>query len=133
VLARAGVKFAFATGTSSNVRQLPYQAAISVAWGLPREEALQALTIRAAEILGVADRLGSIEPGKAGNLIVTAGDPLEVRTEVKHVIIDGYSVDLGNRHHALHRRPYRDRRGRADSRRGPHRPEWIHRSRRGIG
>jgi imidazolonepropionase-like amidohydrolase len=104
VLARAGVKFAFATGTSSNVRQLPYQAAISVAWGLPREEALQALTIRAAEILGVADRLGSIEPGKAGNLIVTAGDPLEVRTEVKHVIIDGYSVDLGNRHQALYER-----------------------------
>jgi imidazolonepropionase-like amidohydrolase len=103
-LARAGVKFAFATGSSSNVRQLPYQAAISVAWGLPREEALKALTIRAAEILGVADRLGSIEPGKSGNLVITAGDPLEVRTEVKHVIIDGYDVDLSNRHQALYER-----------------------------
>ncbi|HEX7485023.1 MAG TPA: amidohydrolase family protein, partial [Vicinamibacterales bacterium] len=54
-LARAGVKFAFATGDNANVRQVPYQAAISVAWGLSRDDALRALTVNAAEILGVAD------------------------------------------------------------------------------
>jgi imidazolonepropionase-like amidohydrolase len=103
-LAKAGVKFAFATGDNTNVRQVPYQAAISVAWGLPREEALKALTLHAAEILGVSDRLGTIEPGKSANLIVTRGDPLEVRAEVLHVIINGYDVDLENRHQELYER-----------------------------
>ena len=51
------------------MRLLPYEAAISVAWGLPRDEALRAMTIDAAEILGVADRVGSIEPGKMANLV----------------------------------------------------------------
>jgi imidazolonepropionase-like amidohydrolase len=103
-LAKAGVKFAFATGDNANVRQVPYQAAMSVAWGLPREEALRALTIDAAEILGVADRVGSIEPGKMANLIVAKGDPLEVRTEITHVIINGQDVDLANKHRALYER-----------------------------
>ena len=59
---------------------LPYHAAHAVAWGLPRDEAIKALTINAAEILGVADRIGSIEPGKLANLLVVKGDPLEIRT-----------------------------------------------------
>jgi len=103
-LAKAGVKFAFATGDNSNVRQVPYQAAQSVAWGLSRDEALKALTINAAEILGVADRLGSIEPGKMANLLIVKGDPLEVRTEVTHVIINGQNVPLENKHLALYER-----------------------------
>jgi imidazolonepropionase-like amidohydrolase len=103
-LARAGVKFAFATGDNTNVRQVPYQAAMSVAWGLPREEAIRALTINAAEILGVADRVGSIEPGKRANLLIAKGDPLEVRSEVTHVIIDGQDVDLDNKHLELYQR-----------------------------
>jgi imidazolonepropionase-like amidohydrolase len=103
-LERAGVKFAFATGDYTNVRQVPYQAAQSVAWGLSRDAALRALTISAAEILGVADRLGSIEPGKVANLVVTRGDPLEVRNEVRHVIINGQDVGLENRHLALYER-----------------------------
>jgi imidazolonepropionase-like amidohydrolase len=103
-LAKAGVTFAFATGDSANVRQVPYQAAMSVAWGLPRDEALKALTINAAEILGVADRLGSIEPGKIANLLVAKGDPLEVRNEVTHVIINGQSVGLENKHLDLYQR-----------------------------
>ena len=53
---------------------------MSVAWGLSRDEALKALTINAAEILGVADRVGSLEPGKIANLFIAKGDPLEVRT-----------------------------------------------------
>ncbi|MFB3854641.1 MAG: amidohydrolase family protein [Vicinamibacterales bacterium] len=103
-LARAGVKFAFATGDHANVRQVPYQAAMSIAWGLPRDEALKALTINAAEILGVADVMGSIEPGKVANLLVAKGDPLEVRTEVTHVFINGRDVDMSNKHLALYER-----------------------------
>jgi imidazolonepropionase-like amidohydrolase len=103
-LAKAGVKFAFATGDNANVRQVPYQAAMSVAWGLPRDAAIRALTLSAAEILGVADSLGSIEPGKAANLLVARGDPLEVRTEITHVIINGQDVDLANKHLALYER-----------------------------
>lgn len=103
-LARAGVKFAFATGDNANVRQVPYQAAMSVAWGLSREAALRALTIDAAEILGVADRLGSIEPGKVANLVIAKGDPLEVRTEIVNVIINGQDVELANKHLALYER-----------------------------
>src|SRR5690606_13678138 len=61
-LAAAGVTFAFATDSYQNVRLLPYEAAISVAWGLGRERALRAMTIDAATILGVADRVGSLEP-----------------------------------------------------------------------
>ena len=103
-LAKAGVKFAFATGDNANVRQVPYQAAMSVAWGLSRDEALRALTVNAAEILGVADTLGSIEPGKTANLLVAKGDPLEVRTEVTHVIINGQDVELANKHLSLYER-----------------------------
>jgi len=103
-LARAGVKLAFSTGDANYVRQLPYQAAESVAWGLPRDEALKALTIGAAEILGVADRLGSIEPGKIANLLIAMGDPLEIRTEITHVIINGRSVGLANKHLELYER-----------------------------
>src|SRR5262249_2780559 len=79
-LAKAGVTFAIGVPSETNARQLPYHAAEAVAWGLPREEALKAITINAAQILGVADRIGSIEPGKVANLIVANGDPLEVRT-----------------------------------------------------
>jgi imidazolonepropionase-like amidohydrolase len=103
-LARAGVKFAFATGDATNVRLLPYHAAQSVAWGLPHDRAIAALTIDAATILGVADRLGSIEPGKIANLIVVRGDPLEIRTPVTHVVINGRQVDLGNKQLALYER-----------------------------
>ena len=103
-LATAGVKFAFAVTGETNVRLLPYSAAMSVAWGLPRDEALKALTVNAAEILGLGDRLGSIERGKIGNLFIAKGDPLEVRTEVTHVIIGGRDVPLDNKHLALYQR-----------------------------
>jgi imidazolonepropionase-like amidohydrolase len=103
-LAKAGVKFAFATGDSNNARQLPYQAAESVAWGLSRDEALRALTINAAEILGVADVVGSIEPGKIANLVVSQGDPLEVRTVFTHVLVAGHDVGLDSKQLALYER-----------------------------
>ena len=106
-LARAGVKIAFSAGDFldvENVRQLPYNAAEAVAWGLPHDEALRALTLNAAEILGIADRIGSIEPGKIGNLVIARGDPLEVKTVFTHVIIAGRDVGLDNRQLALYER-----------------------------
>jgi imidazolonepropionase-like amidohydrolase len=103
-LAQAGVKIAFATADSAYVRNLPNHAAMSVAWGLNRDDALKALTINAAEILGVADRVGSLEPGKDANLFVAKGDPLEIRTALTHVFINGKDVGLDNKHERLYRK-----------------------------
>jgi imidazolonepropionase-like amidohydrolase len=103
-LSQAGVKFAFGTGGYQNIRQLPFNAAISVAWGLPRDEAIKALTINAAEILGVSNRVGSIETGKAANLVIAKGDPLEIRTEVTHVFINGTDVGLNTRQVELYKK-----------------------------
>jgi imidazolonepropionase-like amidohydrolase len=103
-LAQAGVKFAFSSGDNTNVRLVPNQAAMSVAWGLKMEDAIKALTINAAEILGVANRVGSIENGKDANLFIANGDPLEIRTQVTHVIIQGKDVGTDNKHEALYRK-----------------------------
>jgi imidazolonepropionase-like amidohydrolase len=98
-LAKAGVTFAFSTGDYANVRDLPYNAAMAVAYsGLSKEDALKAITLWPAQIWGVADRVGSIEVGKYANLIVTTGDPLEVVTDVKHVFIEGKQIPLVSRH-----------------------------------
>jgi imidazolonepropionase-like amidohydrolase len=103
-LAAAGVRFAFGSGGYGDVRLLPYQAAISVAWGLPRDQALRAITIGAAEILGIADVVGSIEPGKLANLVIWQGDPLELRTPVPRVFIAGRDVGPINKHSDLFER-----------------------------
>jgi len=103
-LVKAGVKIAFAVPSETNARQLPYHAAEAVGWGLARDEALKALTINAAEILGVADRIGSLEPGKIANLFISKGDPLEVRTAITHVVIAGRDVPLDNKQLALYER-----------------------------
>jgi imidazolonepropionase-like amidohydrolase len=101
-LTKAGVKVAFSTGGSTNVRLLPYNAAISVAWGMGRDAALRALTLNAAEILGIADRVGSLEPGKDANLFIAKGDPLEIRTEITRVFIEGNDVGASNKHQSLY-------------------------------
>jgi imidazolonepropionase-like amidohydrolase len=101
-LVKAGIKVAFSSGSSTDVRLLPYNAAISVAWGMGRDEAIEALTIHAAEILGVADRVGSLEPGKDANLFIAKGDPLEVKTEITRVFIAGRDVGTANKHLALY-------------------------------
>ena len=93
-LAKRGVKIAFATYDAHNVRNLPYAAGYAVAFGLPSEEALKALTINPAEIWGVADRLGSLDTGKIANVVVANGDPLDVKTDVKHVFINGEEIPL---------------------------------------
>jgi imidazolonepropionase-like amidohydrolase len=102
LLAKAGVKIAFQTQDSAHSRDLPYHVGMAAAFGLPKEEALKAVTIYPAEIFGVADRIGSIERGKIANLIVTDGDPLEVRTQVKHLFINGRQVSLASRHTELY-------------------------------
>ena len=103
-LAQAGVKVAFSTADSAYVRILPYHAAMSVAWGMKRDEALKALTINSAEILGVSDRVGSLDPGKDANLFISKGDPLEIRTAVTNVFINGKDVGLDNNHERLYRK-----------------------------
>jgi imidazolonepropionase-like amidohydrolase len=103
-LARAGVKFAFSSGDNQNVRLVPFQAGMSVAWGLDRDAAIRALTIDAAQILGVANRIGSLEPGKDANLFISTGDPLEVRSQVTHIVIEGKDVGTDSKHEALYRK-----------------------------
>jgi imidazolonepropionase-like amidohydrolase len=103
-LAKAGVKIAFATSDAAYARNLPFHAAMSVAWGLDREEALKGLTINAAEILGIADRVGSLEAGKDANLFISNGDPLEARSQVTRVVIEGRDVGLDNKHLALYQK-----------------------------
>jgi imidazolonepropionase-like amidohydrolase len=102
ILSKAGVKIAFQTLDSANVRNLPYHAGMAAAFGLSKEEALKAVTIYPAEIFGVADQLGSIEPGKRANLIVTDGDPLEILTQVKYLFINGRQIPLTSRHIELY-------------------------------
>jgi imidazolonepropionase-like amidohydrolase len=103
-LADAGVKFGFATGSYQNVRLLPYEAAMSVAWGLPRDKALRAITIDTAEILGVSDQVGSIETGKLANVVIWQGDPLELRTPIPRVFVAGRDVGPISKHTDLFER-----------------------------
>lgn len=95
---RAGVKICFGTFDVQFARNVGFEAAQAAAFGLPREEALKAVTINSAEILGVEDRLGSIEKGKLGDLILTDGDPLEARTSIRQEFIAGREVSLESRH-----------------------------------
>jgi imidazolonepropionase-like amidohydrolase len=93
-LYKAGIKFSIATFSGTAARNLPYQAATAVPFGLPLDEAYKAVSLNAAEIFGVANRLGSIEEGKTADLIVTDGDPLDVKTRVNLMFIDGKPVNL---------------------------------------
>ena len=97
-LEAAGVRWCLANnGGSSMERNLPYHAAMAVAYGLDHDAALRAITLSAAELLGVGDELGSVEPGKRATLIVTDGDPMEVATAVRRAFIDGREIDLSNK------------------------------------
>jgi imidazolonepropionase-like amidohydrolase len=99
----AGVKFCIsANDRMANTRNLPHHAAQAAAFGLPVDEALKAITVRPAEIFGVADRLGSLEKGKAATLLVADGDILEIATSVTAAYIDGRTVDLTDRHKQLY-------------------------------
>ena len=107
-LQRAGLRFAIVTDNASLSRNLPYQAAMARAFGLPAEAALRAITLSPAEIFGVADRMGSIEVGKDANLVVATGDVMDHRTSVTHVFIDGVPQSLETRHTRLYQE-FKDR------------------------
>ncbi len=93
-LYKRGVKIAFASYDAHNVRNLPYAAGYAVAFGLPHDEALKAITLNPAEIWGVADQYGSLDAGKVASVVVADGDPLELRTDVKHLYIRGREIPL---------------------------------------
>jgi imidazolonepropionase-like amidohydrolase len=101
-LAAAGVKFAFASFDNSFARRLGQNAANAVAHGLPYDEALRAVTLYPAQILGLADQIGTLEQGKVANIIVTNGDPLELTTDVRYLFIRGQLTSTNNRHLSLY-------------------------------
>jgi imidazolonepropionase-like amidohydrolase len=108
-LAAAGVRFAITSGDAgSEVRNLPYTAGMAAAFGLSKENALKSVTLWPAQILGVGDRLGSLEPGKIANLVVTTGDLLEAKTDTKYLFIDGRQVPLDTKHSELYQQ-FKDR------------------------
>lgn len=102
MLHEAGVKVAIATGEVENVRNAPYHAGFAANYGLGKQEALKAITINAAEIFGVADKLGSIEEGKQANLFIADGDPFEPMTHINQVFIRGYKIPMVSRHTQLY-------------------------------
>ncbi len=96
-LAEAGVQICFSSGRDPSVgKDLTYHVARAVAFGLDRDEAIRALTINPAQIFGIDDRAGSLKVGKDADLFITTGDPLDLRSEVKHLFINGKDMDLGN-------------------------------------
>ena len=108
VLQKAGVRFAIVSDDAAHVRDLPYEAAMARAYGLPADAALRAITLSPAEIFGVADRMGSLDVGKDANVIVTTGDVMDARTQVVRVFIDGVEQSLETRHTRLYRE-FKDR------------------------
>jgi imidazolonepropionase-like amidohydrolase len=95
------VKIAFSSlnnnGPVSDPRNLPYAAGYAVAFGLPYDEALKAITLNPAEIFGMGDKLGSLDTGKIANVVIANGDPLDVRTSVQQVFIDGIPIPMTSR------------------------------------
>ncbi len=111
-LYKKGVKFCIANSASAfaaaNARNLPYKVASACAFGLPLEEGIKSLTIYPAQILGVEDRVGSIEKGKDATLIVTDGNPLDIKTNVIMAFIQGRKIELTNKHILLYEK-YREK------------------------
>jgi imidazolonepropionase-like amidohydrolase len=99
----AGVRFAIVSDDASNARNLPYEAAMARAFGLPPDAAIKAITAWPAKILGVADRKGTLEPGKDADLVIATGDIMDHRTEVTQVFIAGQAQSLETKHTRLYR------------------------------
>jgi imidazolonepropionase-like amidohydrolase len=100
-LYKRGVKIVFASYSAHNVRNLPDAAGYATAFGLPYDEALKAITLNAAEVWGVAGQLGSLDVGKTANVVVANGDPLDVKTDVKQVYIQGRAIPMTDRQSRL--------------------------------
>jgi hypothetical protein len=93
-LHKAGVKFAFYSDGLTNPQDIFKNARKALEAGLPEEAAVRAFTLSAAEIFGVADRLGSLDRGKIANLTVTDGDLLAEKTKIKMVFVDGRKYEV---------------------------------------
>ncbi len=94
-LHQAGVRFAISGGAGSlYTNRLPWEAGVAVAFGLPEDEALKAVTINAAEFMGVSDRVGSIEPGKQATFLITTGTPLDMTSDIEQSYIQGREIDM---------------------------------------
>ena len=100
-LSAAGVKFAIGSFDNSFARRLGQNAANAAAHGLSHDEALKAVTVYPAQILGLSDQVGTLDTGKIANVIVTDGDPLELTTDVKYLFIRGQLTSTDNRHKRL--------------------------------
>ena len=101
-LQKAGIRFAIASYDLQFVRRLPQQAGNAVAYGLSHDDGLKAVTLYPAQILGLDKDLGTLETGKIANIMITNGDPLELRTEVKYLYIDGKPTSTDNKHKELY-------------------------------
>ena len=103
LLKKAGIKVAIKSESgNNNYRNLPYHAGFAVAYGMNKEDALKAITIIPAELLGVSDKLGSIEVGKSATLFICNGDPFEMKTQVLHVFIEGWEMPMVSRQTELY-------------------------------
>jgi imidazolonepropionase-like amidohydrolase len=96
-LQKRGVKVILASYNVSNSRNLPYSAGFAVAYGMPYDEAMKAITLNPAEAFGLGDKLGSLDTGKIANVVMANGDPLDVRTIVKQVYINGVAIPMETR------------------------------------
>ena len=103
LMQKAGVKVALRTNDAENARNLPFNAGFAAAYGMGQEEALKAVTIVPAEIFGIADEVGSIEPGKKANLFVSTGDPFEPSTAIEYLFINGWNVPIESRQTLLYK------------------------------
>ncbi len=105
-LQKAGVLFAITDEDGqTRGRNLPFNAGTAAAYGLSKEEALSAITLNAATILGIAGRTGSIEAGKDANIIISTGDILDMRTSIiTNAFIQGRMIDLNDKHKQLNER-----------------------------
>lgn len=104
LLAKAGVRVGLVDLDTHNSRDLRQQAGNAVSYGMTWEQALRAVTLAPAEIFGVADRYGSLEPGKVANVVVWSGDPFEFSTAIEHVFIRGREIALRSRQTELFER-----------------------------
>lgn len=104
-LHEAGVTFAIVgTSSAANANRLPFEAGTAAAFGLPLDEALKSLTVYPAQILGLDDAIGSLEPGKHASLMITDGNPVEYATQVLQVYIRGRKSDMNDAHKELYQR-----------------------------
>ena len=106
LLTRAGIRLAI-VGTAGtdvtrfNARNLKYEAGNAVAYGMSHDEALRAVTLTPAELFGLSDRIGSLQPGRDANVVVWSADPFEFSTRVEHVFIRGREVKEPSRQDLL--------------------------------